>query len=151
VRSASRKRKYRGCSRLSRQHIRTRETPHIEFLTTFEVTIPEARDQEVADIQAREADRRRDLAEQGYLVRLWMLPPNPGTWRALGLWRAEGAEELQTMLKSLPMNRWMAQETTPLHPAPERPGRRRGVRGESLALAERHAPFADPCRSHLAI
>jgi muconolactone delta-isomerase len=94
----------------------------MEFLTTFEVTIPgDASDQEVADVQAREADRTRDLAKQGYLVRLWMLPPTPGTWRALGLWRAQGAEELQTMLKALPMDRWMTTETTPLTQHPSDP------------------------------
>ena len=95
----------------------------IEFLTTFEVTFPEsAGEQEVADIKAREADRTRVLAEQGHLVRLWMLPPAPGSWRALGLWRAENAAELQAMLQSLPMDKWMTTETTPLSGHPSDPG-----------------------------
>jgi hypothetical protein len=38
---------------------------------------------EVADIKAREADRTRELAEQGHLVRLWMLPLTPGSLSAL--------------------------------------------------------------------
>ena len=38
---------------------------------------------EVADIKAREADRTRELAEQGHLVRLWTLPPTPGSLSAL--------------------------------------------------------------------
>jgi muconolactone delta-isomerase len=97
-----------------------------EFLTDFTVTIPDAADEtEVAEMTAREADRTRELAEQGNLVRLWMLPPTPDSWRALGLWRAKDAEELQVLLRSLPMDTWMTIEATPLteHPNdPARPG-----------------------------
>jgi muconolactone delta-isomerase len=101
-----------------------------EFMTTFEVTFPDgASDQEVADINAREAERTRELAEQGQLVRLWMLPPTPGSWRALGLWRADDADRLQALLKSLPMDKWMTTETTPLTQHPNDPPRHQtGVR-----------------------
>jgi muconolactone delta-isomerase len=93
-----------------------------EFLTTFEVTFPDtAGEQEVSDLKAREADRTRELAEQGFLVRLWMLPPALGSWRALGLWRAEDGDELQALLKSLPMDKWMTTETTPLTEHPNDP------------------------------
>jgi muconolactone delta-isomerase len=98
------------------------EASALEFLTTFEVTIPDgANEQEVADIKTREADRTRDLAEQGHLLRLWTLPPTPGNWRALGLWRAEGGEELHAILRSLPMDKWMTTETTPLTEHPNDP------------------------------
>jgi muconolactone delta-isomerase len=100
----------------------SREAHATEFLTTFEVTFPErAGEQEVTDIEAREADRTRELAEQGHLVRLWMLPPTPGSRRALGLWRAEDGDELQAMLKSLPMDKWMTTKTTPLTEHPNDP------------------------------
>jgi muconolactone delta-isomerase len=93
-----------------------------EFLTTFEVTFPDsASEQEVADIQAREADRTRELAEQGRLIRLWMLPPTPGSWHALGLWRADDGPELQAILKSLPMDKWMTTQATPLTEHPNDP------------------------------
>ncbi len=95
-----------------------------EFLTAFTVTIPDDADAvEVADRNAREADRTRELAEQGYLVRLWMLPPTPGSWHALGLWRAEHADELHTVLESLPMDKWMTTETTALAEHPNDPAR----------------------------
>ena len=95
-----------------------------EFLTTFTLTIPDDADAvEVEDIKAREADRTRELAEQGHLVRLWTLPPTPSSWRALGLWRAEHGEELQAILKSLPMDKWITTETTPLTEHPNDPAR----------------------------
>jgi muconolactone delta-isomerase len=102
----------------------SREANGTEFLTTFEVAFPDsASEQEIEDTKAREADRTRELAEQGHLVRLWMLPPTPGSWWALGLWRAEDEEELQALLKSLPMDKWMTTETTPLSEHPNDPTR----------------------------
>jgi muconolactone delta-isomerase len=96
----------------------------MEFLTTFTVTPPDEADAvEVEDMKAREADRTRELAEQGNLVRLWTLPPTPGSWRALGLWRAEDGEELQAILKSLPMDRWMTTVTTRLTEHPNDPAK----------------------------
>jgi muconolactone delta-isomerase len=96
----------------------------MEFLTTFTVTIPnDAAAVQVEDIKAREADRTRELAEQGHLVRLWMLPPTPGSWRALGLWRAEDGEQLAAILTSLPMDRWMTTDTTRLTEHPNDPAR----------------------------
>ena len=93
-----------------------------EFLTTFTVTIPDnAVVAEVKELQNREADRTRELAEQGHLARLWMLPPTPGSWRALGLWRAKDGQELQTMLTSLPMDKWMRIETMALMEHPNDP------------------------------
>ena len=95
-----------------------------EFLTTFTVTIPDDADSvEVENIKVREADRTHELAEQGRLVRLWMLPSTPGSWRSLGLWRAEHEQELQAILKSLPMDKWITTETTPLTEHPNDPAR----------------------------
>jgi muconolactone delta-isomerase len=102
----------------------SRQATALEFLTTFEVTFPDsASEQEVDDIKAREADRTRELAEQGNLLRLWTLPPAPGRWRALGLWQATSENELHAILKSLPMDKWMTTETTPLTEHPNDPAR----------------------------
>ncbi len=88
-----------------------------EFLTTFTVSIPEGTPAgAVEDTEAREAQRAKELAGQGHLLRLWMLP---GQGRALGLWRARDAEQMQAMVKSLPLDPWMTTEITPLtlHPS----------------------------------
>ena len=77
--------------------------------------------QAVADTEAREAARARELAGQGYLRRLWALP---GEGRALGLWRASGPAEIQEMLRSLPLDEWMTVDTTPLSPHPSDPAGR---------------------------
>jgi muconolactone delta-isomerase len=88
-----------------------------EFLTGFTITIPEGTPaQTVEDTKAREAERARELAGQGHLLRLWALP---GEGRSLGLWRAQDATEVQAILKSLPLDAWMTVQTRPLtrHPS----------------------------------
>ncbi len=93
-----------------------------EFLTTFTTVIPEGTPgQAIDDTEAREAERAKELAGQGHLLRLWRLPPEPGQGRALGLWRAQGAAELQAILESLPLAPWMTAQTTPLSPHPSDP------------------------------
>jgi muconolactone delta-isomerase len=88
-----------------------------EFLTSFTVTIPQGTPaQTVEDTKAREAERVYELARQGHVRRLWALP---GQGRALGLWQAQDAAEMQAILKSLPLDAWMTVQTTPLtrHPS----------------------------------
>jgi len=90
-----------------------------EFLTAFTIAVPEGTaEKTVTDTNAREANRALELAEQGHLLRLWMLP---GEERALGLWRAHDVAELQALLASLPLYRWMTVETTPLSQHPNDP------------------------------
>ena len=46
-----------------------------EFLTIFSITFPAGTpSQDIEDIEAREAERARELAKQGHLFRLWKLP-----------------------------------------------------------------------------
>ena len=90
-----------------------------EFLTTFTVTVPAGTPGETVDATtAGEADRARELAGQGHLQRLWMLP---GQGRALGLWRAHHTPGMQAILASLPQYAWMSVQTTPLTPHPSDP------------------------------
>ena len=88
-----------------------------EFLTAFTIAIPQGTPaQTVEDTKAREAGRVYELARQGHVLRLWALP---GQGRALGLWQAQDAAEMQAILKSLPLDAWMTVQTTPLtrHPS----------------------------------
>jgi len=90
-----------------------------EFLTTFTITVPDRTPAgTVADTEAREADRARELAAQGHLLRLWRLP---GHGRALGLWQAGNTARMQANLASLPLRAWMSVETTPLTAHPSDP------------------------------
>jgi muconolactone delta-isomerase len=90
-----------------------------EFLTTFTISIPEGtQGQAVEDIEAREATRAKELAQQGHLERLWVLP---GPRRALGLWRAPDTAKMEAIVKSLPLDPWMTTQITPLTPHPGDP------------------------------
>jgi muconolactone delta-isomerase len=90
-----------------------------EFLTTFIISIPEGTPgPAVEDTEAREAARAEELAGQGHLERLWMLPSQG---RALGLWRARDTAEMEAIVKSLPLDAWMTTQITPLTPHPSDP------------------------------
>jgi muconolactone D-isomerase len=92
----------------------------MEFMTVITTTVPEGTDpEEVAERQAAEAVRSRDLAAQGHLVRLW----RPlGERRSIGLWRAVDHAEFETIMTSLPLHRWMSIEITELESHPNDPG-----------------------------
>ncbi len=91
-----------------------------EFLVTFTLTVPPGTAaQAVEDAKAREAERTHDLAGQGHLLRVWTLP---GAGRALGLYQARDAAQMQAILESLPLAPWMTVDTTPLSPHPSDPG-----------------------------
>lgn len=93
-----------------------------EFFTRFTVRIPESASRnEVDDMTAAEADRTRQWAGTGNLVRLWLLPSAPGETRALGLWFAADLGQLTEIIQSLPLLPWMAVDTTPLSPHPNDP------------------------------
>jgi muconolactone delta-isomerase len=90
-----------------------------EFLTTFTITVPPDSPREaVADTEAGEAARAKQLADEGHLLRLWRLP---GPASTLGLWNAASQADMQAILASLPMDRWTTVQTTPLTPHPSDP------------------------------
>ena len=90
-----------------------------EFLTTITVLVPTDTAPETVDADtASQADRARELAQQGHLERLCVLP---GQGRALGLWRAADEGTMNAILESLPLYEWMSVETTPLTQHPSDP------------------------------
>jgi muconolactone delta-isomerase len=93
-----------------------------EFFTTFVAAIPDGTPaQVVSDARAGEARRTRELAGQGHLIRLWLLPAWPDGSHALGLWRSRDAAHMRAILDSLPMAPWLTEEITPLTPHPSDP------------------------------
>ena len=90
-----------------------------EFFTVFTRAVPDGTPgEDIADADAREAVRAKELGAQGNLLRLWMLP---GDGRALGLWRANDVARLQTMLDSLPLRPYLTLDVTPLATHPSDP------------------------------
>src|SRR5215470_4011241 len=75
----------------------------------------------VEDVRAREAAHSRELAAQGYLLRLWRPPLQPGEWRSLGLFAADDGDQLEEVLASMPLRVWRTDEVTPLSPHPNDP------------------------------
>ncbi|GAA1359363.1 muconolactone Delta-isomerase family protein [Catellatospora chokoriensis] len=95
----------------------------MEYLVDMRTTVPEGTtDDEVADMRRREAVRAAELVEQGNLLRLWRPPLAPGEWRTWGLFRADDADQLETVLASMPLRAWRTEDVTPLTPHPSDPG-----------------------------
>jgi muconolactone delta-isomerase len=105
-----------------------------EFLITMTIAIPEGTPGPTVEAtKGREADRARELAQEGHLLRLWTPPSEAseageageggeaGEWRTLGLWRAQDAGEMQAVLESLPLYVWMTAETVALSEHPNDP------------------------------
>ena len=95
----------------------------MEFMTTMITDVPEGTmEAEVEATKLREAANSHELAAQGHLIRLWKPPVRPGEWKTLGLWVADDEAELQELLATMPLHRWMTVEVMPLTPHPNDPG-----------------------------
>jgi muconolactone D-isomerase len=107
--------------------MRAKETVTMEYLVTMTTYVPEGTSEAaVQDMRARETARSDELAAQGYLLRLWRPPLQPGEWRTLGLFAAADGAELETVLASMPLRVWRTDEVTPLSPHPSDPARTSG-------------------------
>jgi muconolactone delta-isomerase len=93
-----------------------------EFFVVFTQSVPAGTpERDVAEATAGEARRTAELAKEGHLVRLWVLPAEHGVSRALGLWRAEGDAGMRAILESLPLYPYFTAQTTKLTPHPSDP------------------------------
>jgi len=109
----------------------------MEYLVTMTTQVPDGTaEAAVQDIRIREAGRSRQLAAQGHLLRLWRPPLQPGEWRTLGLFAADGGAELENVLASMPLRVWRTDEVTPLSPHPDDPAR----------PTQKPGPVASPAR-----
>jgi muconolactone D-isomerase len=94
----------------------------MEYLVTMTTQVPGGTAEEtVEDVCAREAAHSRTLAGQGHLLRLWRPPLQPGEWRTLGLFAADGRRQPDKVLASMPLHVWRTDEITPLSPHPNGP------------------------------
>lgn len=104
----------------------------MEYLVTMTTHVPDGTsEQAVDDIKTREAAHSRELAAQGYLLRLWRPPLQPGEWRTLGLFAADDSSQLEKVLASMPLRVWRTDEVTPLARHANDPGRRSAPKGEA--------------------
>lgn len=78
------------------------------FLTDLVTNVPDGTpDGEVETARTAEKHRAAELAGQGHLPRLRRPPAEPGVWRTWGLFRAADETELESILASLPLHKWM--------------------------------------------
>jgi muconolactone delta-isomerase len=94
----------------------------MEFLVEFEIDIPKGTPAaEVANREGAEAVAAAQLADDGYILRVWNRPRAKGRSTVLGLYRAESRRELDDLLAHLPLSGWMNITVTPLEPHPNDP------------------------------
>ena len=78
----------------------------MEFLVEFESHIPDGTSK--SEVKARysaEAAASAKPARDGHLVRLWRPPMAPGERKALGLYRADGKEQLDDLRRGQDVTR----------------------------------------------
>lgn len=103
----------------------------MEYLVTMTTHVPEGTSEQVLkEATAGEAERTRELAGQGHLIRLWAVAPQAGAPAAFGLWLAVDAAQMQAILESLPLYPYLTTGLTPLTPHPSDPA----IPGSRLAV-----------------
>lgn len=91
----------------------------MEFLVSINVEVPQDFPaSSFEQLLIRERLRGQELKAQGSIERIWRVP---GTRNNVGIWKAEDASELHSLLSSLPIFAFMKIEIVPLavHPLEE--------------------------------
>jgi muconolactone delta-isomerase len=102
----------------------------MDFLVEFEINVPEGTPE--AEVTAREdaeSAAAAKLVDQGHLVRLWKRRVGPSETRPIGLYRAGSEDELDGLLRALPLYEWMRVSVTPLEPHPNDPAAQQRLPG----------------------
>ena len=108
----------------------TKNEATVEFLVEFQVTIPDGTpDAEVETRERAEAAAAAELVDRGHLLRVWKRPGPPGEAKILGLYRADGADQLDGLLAALPLYEWMQITVTALEQHPNDPAAAAAVVG----------------------
>jgi muconolactone delta-isomerase len=94
----------------------------MDFLVEFQIDVPEGiPETEVTAREDAESAAAAKLVDQGHLVRLWKRRIAAGESRPIGLYRAESEEDMNRLLRALPLYEWMRVTVTPLEPHPNDP------------------------------
>jgi muconolactone delta-isomerase len=97
----------------------------MEFIVEFKVNVPDGTAKsEVEDRERAEAAAAAQLVGEGHLLRVWKRPLSHGENTIVGLYRADSFEQLDGLLRALPLYEWMDVAITPLEPHPNDPGTR---------------------------
>jgi muconolactone delta-isomerase len=97
----------------------------MEFLIEFKVNVPDGTAKsEVDDRERAEAVAAARLVSEGHLLRVWKRPLPGGESTIVGLYRADSDEQLDGLLRALPLYEWMDLAITPLEPHSNDPGMR---------------------------
>lgn len=91
----------------------------LEYLVQIDINAGDADPVLVDELRRMEAQRARELAAAGNLVRLWRIQ---GRWANVGIWRASHDAELRNLLDSLPLRPYMTIAHQALEPHPSDPG-----------------------------
>jgi len=95
----------------------------MEFLVEFKVNVPDGTARsEVEDRERAEAAAAAQLVGEGHLLRVWKRSPALGESTIVGLYRADSDEQLDGLLRALPLYGWMDVAITPLESHPNDPG-----------------------------
>lgn len=91
----------------------------MEFLVQIDIDLPVDLKTDVRQkMVAAESHRAQELHKSGNLVRLWRVA---GRQANCGIWRADSDDELNSVLATLPMYRFMRVHIQPLEPHPNDP------------------------------
>lgn len=116
----------------------------MEYLVTMTTRVPAGTSEAaVAEMRAREARRAAELARDGYLLRLWRPPLQPGEWRTMGLFRAADDGSLEQALASMPLRLWRSDEAIALGAHPNDPGADAAAADAAALAARRTGVMAD--------